>query len=483
MCEMSDDRFVSWVQNFVELRKYDARVNEEKMITSMTGVMAKQVMAAHEFRDSIPKIKAALTVQMPVWRMGELVLLDKGYNAEEEIYVVQDVPKVEDKGLEWAVAEFEELFGQFPLDGERSKAALVSYGVGLFSRYLFDDDCAVPMFQFTANMEGAGKSIVAKAGIIAVYGSSGSSAYGDGDKFKEMLNSVASSKKGYVFFDDMTGSLFNQDLNRWVTDSTWEYRLFHTQKLGRVKKNCMTIVTDNGCTLSDDLIRRSVIVSFAAEERAADRQEKLKMDMTEKWLKTNAARSRVLSVWWSMMCHWSREGMMKAPKKIPSFSDWSDVVGGVVAAAGMGNAFEAAGLMSGGDKRRTEIDLLLAAVVEEYEPDDGGKIELLLSGFCAVARENSLFEYELGELHLVRQKMDSNPGRYYDHPGDGLQLDDTIRNMQALVWMDPHKNASPFSRRLRKYVGMKFNIGGAVWVLSAPGGRVSKYVLECIEPF
>lgn len=480
MHDMTEDRFVSWVQNFTELTKWNEKAGEEKRIAAMTGVMARQVMAVDQFVESIPKIKAVLTVRMPVFRDGVPVLLDVGYNPEEEIYVVRDVPEVVDHGLEWAKKEYDDLFGQFPLDSERSKAAHVACCVGLYSRYLFADACAVPLFQFTANMEGAGKSVMAKCAIVPVFGNSVSSAYGDGDKFKEELNTVAGSRDSYIFFDDMAGSLFNQDLNRWVTDSTWGFRVFHTQRKMKLDKNCMTIVTDNGCTLSDDLIRRSVIVSFAAEERAVDRQDKLKLEITERWLMSKANRGRVLSIWWSMISHWAREGMADAPKRIPSFSDWTNVVGGVVGAAGYGDAFEAAGLAEGGDKRRTDVDTLLAEVIAKYEVTD--RVELDLKQLCAVARENDIFTYELGDLQLVKLEMDNAPGKFYDMPTEGI-MPDAMKYEQALCYMHPQKQASPFSKRLKKQLDMKFTINGGVWKLTLIKGRHNKYVIECVEPF
>ena len=485
MCDMGEDRFVSWVQNHVELTKWNAKEKEDVVLTAMTGVMARQVMAAHEFRDSIPKIRAVLTARMPVMRGGKPELLDVGYNVEEELYVVKDVPDVVDLGDE-AMGAFEDLFGQMPFDSARSKAAFAACAVGMYGRYLFDEACAVPLFQFTANMEGAGKSLLAKCAIVPVYGSSGSSAYGDGDKFKEMLNSVANSGKGYVFFDDMSGSLFNQDLNRWVTDSTWEYRLYHTQSLGRVDKSCMTIISDNGCTLSDDLIRRSVIVSFHVDERAGERQKKLKRHLDEAWLKKKENRGRVLSIWWSFIKHWTESSeMCEAPNPIPSFRAWTSVVGGIVYSMGMGDAFAAAGLVEGGDKRRTEMDVLVSKLVEEYtsgEEEEGGitKFELVLGELCGVARENALFEYELGELHLIRQEMDSAPGKYYDVPTEGVLTED-MRHAQALVRMHPQKQASPFSKRLKKQLGMKFEVGGRFWRMSMNSGRHNKYVIEVVE--
>ncbi len=76
----------------------------------------------------------------------------------------------------------------------------------------------------------------------------------------------------------------------------------------RVDKRCMTIVSDNGCVLSDDLVRRAVIVRFEVDERAGDRSEKLKHHLDEHWLNKSENRGRILSIWWAFVRNWLETG-------------------------------------------------------------------------------------------------------------------------------------------------------------------------------
>ncbi len=215
---MSPEAFCSWIQEFVSLQKWDKK-EKEMVAANMNEALAKKVMASHRFRNRIPRIKAVLSARMPVWRDGELVLLDEGYNEVEEIYVSSIAPELKELSLEEALAEWQEVFGEFPLDGMRSKAAHTAAAVGLFCQYMFPDACAVPLFQYNANMEGAGKSLMGRSVVIPIYtlDGYGDTDYNESDKFKEELNSIAHSGKGYLFLDDISGNLFSPVLNRWVT--------------------------------------------------------------------------------------------------------------------------------------------------------------------------------------------------------------------------------------------------------------------------
>lgn len=461
MEEMRSETFVSWVQEFVTLQKYNQK-KEEFSTANMTETLAKLVMSSHTFRAKIPFIKAVLPSRLPVMRDGVEVLLSKGYNPLEKIFVLKSAPDLdEEMDLDQAMMVWRDVYGEFPLDGARSQAAHAAAAIGIFCQYLFPDACAVPLFQYTANMEGAGKSLLARSAVIPIYtlDGFGDTDYSDSDKFKEELNSIAYSGKGYLFLDDLVGSLFSSVLNRWVTSPTWEFRKFHSQLQIRVDKRCMTIISDNGVTLSDDLIRRSVIVRFEVDERAGERSAKLKRKIDEHWLNERENRGRIMSMWWAFVRHWREQGCPAAPRTIPSFHKWSQVVGGVVFAAFGVDPFAPAEMLTGGDKRRTELDSLIRLAIEAHMGEAKSCV-VKLPELCALARQNGLFDYPLRELELVRLEMDSDPHKHYDYTvAEDNVLTEDQRHFQASRKMHPQKEASAFSKRLKKQLGMKFQVG------------------------
>lgn len=475
MPEMEPERFISWVQRFLVTQRYHQK-KEEMVSVDMTRQLAVNVMASDNFKDQIPNIKVVLPSCLPVYGAdGKPKLLHRGHNIKEEIYVLKSAPKVnEDLSLNDAVTRWGEIYGGFPWgDDGRSMAAHVACCLGIYCQYLFPDACAVPLFQFTANREGAGKSLLCQSALIPVYtlDGVGSTDYSDGDKFKDELNSIARSGKGYVFFDDVTGSLFSSTLNRWVTGTTWEFRKFHSQTQIRVDKRCMSLVSDNGCTLSDDLIRRAVIVSLQMDESASERDSGLQWHMDEHWLNALDNRTELLSIMWAFVKHWTADGMQPGPRSIPSFRTWARTVGGIISAAGFGDAFAPANLLDGGDKRRTEMDRLMKLIVEQHKP--GPSVNLALADLCALARENGLFEYPLGELSLIRAEMDADPRKFYDVPDEGLTEHE--RNYQAARRMNPHKQASPFSKRLKKQLNRRFKVDDKYYRMTKRDTRTATY--------
>jgi len=487
MPDMTPERFLSWIQDFVVTEKWNAKVQEMRPC-DMTRQLAVNVMSSDRFRKQIPIIKEVLPSCLPVWNKetGKPMLLVGGYNSEFELFVMRDAPKINvNMELSDAVMRYSEMFGGFPWgDDGRSMAAHVAACLGMFCRYLFNDACAVPMFQFSANIEGAGKSLLCRSAIIPIYTMQGfgSTDYSDSDKFKEELNSIALSGSGYLFLDDVSGSLFNPVLNRWVTEATWSFRKFHSQSMIRVDKRCMTFVSDNGCTLSDDLIRRTVIISLNMDESASERDKKLSNHMSDDWLNDPKNRCELLSIWWAMVKHWADTGKKPGPRSIPSFRDWTLTIGGMVHAAGFADAFSPANLLEGGDKRRTEMDQLIKVMVEHLKPEPSALVAL--TEICAMARLSGLFDYPLGDLALIRVEMDMNPKRFYEmsHLGDGQTLSEADRDYQAARWMDPRRQASPFSKRIKKHLARKFRVDDKCYRLTKQDSRTSMYELsEVIE--
>ncbi len=141
-------------------------------------------------------------------------------------------------------------------------------------------------------------------------------------------------------------------------------------------------------------------------------------------------------------------------------------------------------MLTAGDQRRTEIDRLIELAGERFIIDavEGAFAEIPLPELCAIARENGLFESPLGELHLVRAAMDANPTKHYNYAGtdEDNPLNDRQKQSQAARFMHPQREASPFSKRLKKHLGMKFPFVGRVYRFSKPDARTSTYRLEVV---
>lgn len=491
LLEMDGKRFVGWVDQFcVVCKGFDEDRNPK--VGQLTEQGAKLVLAQDVFRKMIPEIKSVKRARLPVFLPGDKIgLLNKGYNKDSQIYVARNAVDVDETmSLDEALAEVEDLFGEFPYRDEgRSLAVHLACCLGVYCQEMLPSACACPVFQYTANMEGSGKSQLARTAILPIYGLEGygSTTFDKTDKFREELNSLALSRSGYMFLDDMKGHLDSPMLNRWVTDATWQFRKFHSQDLLRVDKRCVTMISDNGVTLSDDLIRRTLIVAFWAEEAGIDREEKLRRVITDQWLNTADVRARFQSVWWTLVRFWDQSGRPRSPRRIGSLSEWCDLIGGILHAAGFEDPFQKAGLLDGGDKMRTEFQMLLEELVKRYQPDPEVRVQTV--EIAAIARELGIYVEVIGELDGVRVDMDANPGKFYrpirNEYGDVIrdvdELTEEERNYQAARNLDPRRQLSPFSKKLKKKRGRKFVVDGATYMFGNREERQSTYAVRRIN--
>lgn len=217
----------------------------------------------------------------------------------------------------------------------------------------------------------------------------------------------------------------------------------HSHDSRVVPKRCMTLITGNRATLSDDLVRRAIIVDLFSEKTAADRlaERDSAKEITSPWLAKSSTRS----------------DMPEAPRRVASFVDWTGVVGGIIFTSGFGDPFAPAKLADAGDKWQVEWETLFSGVVRRFQPDKAG-VSIPLPEWCAVARESGLYVDKLGELELTLLHMEEN-ARLWKIKADE-PFGDREKRDQALRYMHPQKQASPFAKILRKRGGQVFEVDG-----------------------
>jgi len=459
--EMDERRFISFVPRFCVVSKGKDEDGVPRRI-DLSAKRAGEILASDAFKAMLPEVTRILPARLPVYTKDglDVRLLPKGYDAEHKVFVTSDAPEIEDWHIDDAVGYFRELLKGFAWgDSGRSLAAQMAAMVGMFCQMLFPDSLAVPLFFWNANIEGAGKSILAEMVLASIYGTPETTDFAQGEEFVKTLASKAFGFASYLFLDDLDGFIKSQTLNRWVVQGMWSSRRMHKLEDKVVPKRCMTLITGNRATLSDDLVRRMVLVDLFSEKTAAERlaERDGKTEITSPWLARKDTRKNMLSALWSMVRYWAENGMPEAPRRIASFVEWTNVVGGIVSTAGFGDPFAPAKLSDAGDKWQVEWETLFSNVVRRFSPDKTGA-SIPLPEWCAVAREHGLYVDKLGELELTLMHMEETP-RLWKITGD-QPFGDKEKREQALRYMHPQKQASPFAKILRKRGGQVFEVDG-----------------------
>jgi hypothetical protein len=449
MQPMTHLRFVSWVEEFVSFYKF---IRKEKEYVSISERRAAQVLKSDAFRAHIPKLSGVHPIKLPVRRRdGSVVLLRAGYDAQSGIYTLrggpdypEDMPHMEAATLLFDMLQF------FPFsDGDRSRAVHLASMLSVFGAGLLPAGARAPMFIYNANQVGSGKTRLAQMGVIAVYGKCDAGTWGErAEEFQKELDSAAQAFAPYLFFDDKTGLLRSQALNRFATSGQLGGRVICTKERFSVPLRTVILITGNHLRYSDDIYRRSLICDLWARVQYDQRKLPAEaIDMTEEWLRAEVNRNRILAALWSLVKH-AQELQAVRPaiiaRKIGSFESWSETIPPILIHAGLGDPTEMPKVVEAQPHLADARNLARIALDELV--GDRAVHPVRVAQLVPIARLNGLFPDKLGTLDDIIRDLDSGRGKWkpvqYVEPtlvGESYKHRDpdaAEKRQQAAEWTD-----------------------------------------------
>jgi hypothetical protein len=483
--EMKPVRFVSWAGRrcyfFKKLTEQGMPIREGMGLEQAGVVLEDEV-----FRASLRPLARVLPVRFPAVRGDALVLLPVGYDAAGSTYTMGEVEFAEDWTLEQANAFLRGFVGEFPWgDDGRSKSVWLASVLSPFVQMLCP--ALPPMFCFLANAAGSGKTILAKMGPIVSYGiRAGGCLTWDkvGDKLTERLNSIAKMNKATMIIDNVKGHIDSEDLESWLTTPAWEFRVFHAQHNETFLKNTITYLTGNECTLSDDLIRRSLMCElFTEDDNDARFASRKSAEVSDTMLASPSIRASFLSAMWAVVRNWWEMKCPRAPTPLPSYHEWGCAVGGMVHAAGWGDPLVKASLTAGGDSPATEFLTLLEAAVAAHHGKSA--FVLTLNEWAALARREGVYPNVLGSIadmhqHLVERRMlkQISLADMEARPGFTQEM---MEEEQAAAYLD-RKMSTKFANILhRKRSGKRMLKDGTLWQFGSRKSRHSSFEMTMVN--
>lgn len=505
-CPMDVDRFRSWIDqyqlNYYKRRKPPTKEGEEEStglgVPIKAGLkkdVANIILRSDEFLNQLPEILRILPVRLPVWTIDpddksrRLRILPYGYDQQTKIYTVNTgVDYVELWTLEKAVEYMRSLLKDFPYGDEgRSLGVQLAGMLTIYCQFLFAERDRFPMIYFNANQPGSGKSLLAQMMIYPIYGTAEPLTFADNDEFTKKLDTWAQSPVAYTFLDDVSGLVKNNDLNRWITSPVWAFRFMHSQRTGAVMNQKLTLLTGNQATLSEDLVRRSLMVDLWSSELAMDRQKRISAVIDAEWLAAAKNRGEMLSALFALVKHWVDGGAKNYTTLVPSFEGWSRIVPAIVTAAGFSCPLAKPNVQDAGGKQEVEFLRLIEAAVRDYDPPEGWQVgtpcNILLSDWCRLARSVGVFHSILADGPTMREVLDAKPALYKqvcDENGMPRQITDRDKDLQALCYMDKSQQTK-FGSMLNKYYrGQIRDINGRRFQFASREARHSTFALEYI---
>jgi hypothetical protein len=375
---MDATRFRYWSEQHVGYVGWAGRGDGKYLErTTITEETCRAVLASPQFLRALRPLERVHEVRQPVLRPdNKLELLPIGYDEQYGVWTWGLVEFDEALPLMEAVKVLKGWMEEFPWPEDSAdlcRAVVYASMLGVFCDTLLDSMDQRPMFIYTANAPGSGKTLLARLAIAPVFGPVKITPPPDkkgGDEIMKSLLAIAQAGDPYVLFDNWRGIVQNTALEGFVTANVFGGRILGTPKNFKVKKQCLVFITGNDAIVNEDNRRRSLFVElFMKEARAEDR--KITNEFAEKHIL--ARRGEILAALWALVRHWDAKDRPRASKTHGSFPEWGHVIGGMVEAAGGVCPLERVKLMSGGDTVLDEFDALVAsagAFKDHWEPHE-----------------------------------------------------------------------------------------------------------------
>ncbi len=505
--EMDAHRFRTWLpqQACVKLierweKSGDAREGELDLR------QAETILRSDSMRTLLPVVERIHMVKMPVLReqlderddpsrkgFRRIELLSQGYDAPSRTFTVRGGLNFDERMPEDdAVTYFHRLLKNFEWGAGGGAGVHMSAMFSVFARLLFAGKA--PMILWNANMPGSGKSRLGKLALWTVYGDAAAamSDIEQRDKFREELNSRAQFYAPYVFFDDVDlgGRVFrSSDLNRWVTNDTWECRVLGGKDWWRGPIYALTLMTGNRIKLSEDLQRRTLICDIFSHLKSEDRvlpPDTILLD--DDYFRSDENREINLAGMWAVIKAWDdagRPGVKERP--LASFEGWSRVIPALVDRCMMASPLTKFEAPDAGNTSGRQFEQLMKLVIRRFG-DPEKAVPVTLAQIVGVARRNNMFSdlwpKGLGTIEDVQQTAGERGGiKYQDINEGGIERapDEAEKLLQASEWLNASIR-SGWGKRLKRDFGDGRHFlddHGDVWAFGDRNSNdVASYVLR-----
>jgi hypothetical protein len=197
-----------------------------------------------------------------------------------------------------------------------------------------------------------------------------------------------------LFLDNLKNHVNSGELESFITSSIRRFRRLGSTNYIEAENLATVYLTANFATYSPDLRRRLLCVELILQEaRAEERQIKNFLDEDQ----LVKMRSHLLSIFWAFVRHWYENGEYRPQKLLPSFESRTQVVAGIIEAAGFASPCQQTTLKTGGDTVTQDMEKLDS----EMNPEE----EYRFHDLVELARDRRIFSRLIPEEgDLIKKK-------------------------------------------------------------------------------
>lgn len=235
-----------------------------------------------------------------------------------------------------------EVVYDFPFDSRGSRANALALMLLPFVREFIKG--STPLHVIDATTPGAGKGLLADCcSVVATGREAGKGPEPrDPDETRKFITSVLVAGASMVVLDNIVGHLDSAPLARVLTAEIWEDRLLGYSRQVRPLNRAVWVVTGNNMTLGRDLARRALWIRLEPEQERPELRSGFRHPDLLRWVREE--RGRLIAACLTLARAWVVNGRPRGSEVLGrifgSYESWLDVMGGVLAVAGVEGLLE-----------------------------------------------------------------------------------------------------------------------------------------------
>ncbi len=391
---MNPATFRTWINDHVIIaQKFDK--DNGKAIAGTLGIEdSRTVLASENFKRGVRKLTAVNAVRLPVVRDdGTLEALPHGYDEQTGAYTLPNGLDYDRSiSVEAAKVGLDRMDAEFPFADDRSRAMQRAAMLSLFVKHLPGGQSMKPAFLWLANKPESGKSVLAKTAIYPVIGTAAAAKMKEGEQLDKEMEAFIRSQRPYIFLDNVYGGIQSATIDAMLTSKRSAFRGMGGHDDIEVDNVAQLLATGNRLELNEDGARRFAVVDLFEKGEPSERKVTERLD--DEVMIDPVWRARLLSWMWAMVEHWHAQGMPKGKLRMGSFEVFTELLGGIVTAAGYEEPFQKVVIPDAVNPEKAEFGELLDLVIEEM----GGEVErdFTLEELARLARSANLFMKQVG---------------------------------------------------------------------------------------
>jgi len=293
-----------------------------------------------------------------------------------------------------------DLLGDFPFDGEASRAHALAAILLPFVRELIHGP--TPLHLFTAPTPGSGKGLLVDISSLIATGRPASmvSVPRDDEEMRKRITAQLRRGTPMVVLDNITGKLDSAALCSALTATEWEDRILGMSEMSpRLPNRAVWAATANNPELSLDIARRTITCRLdPGLERPWERSGFRHPDLRT-WALTH--RAELVAAALTLVRVWLGDGAPRLEHPaIGSFEGWAEVMAGVLGTAGVEGFL--ANYRDVYESVSQDVGDWLTFLEAWYEAHGGQPV--LVKALLDLARQRELMGEVLGDGNDVSQR-------------------------------------------------------------------------------